>query len=87
MKKLPNYHILPYTHSQETNMLINLKKKPQIIRKNAERCREKGIVLPTFAEMKDPSLIPQDIKDRLRNVGLWDVNPLNLYRIKQDQLA
>ena len=62
-------------------MLINLKKKPQIIRKNAERCREKGIVLPTFAEMKDPSLIPQDIKDRLRNVGLWDVNPLNLYRI------
>ncbi len=62
-------------------MLINLKKKSQIIKKNAERCREKGILLPTFAQMKDPALIPQDIKEKLKGVGLWDVNPLNLYRI------
>ena len=62
-------------------MLINLRKKNSIIRKNAERCREKGILLPTFAEMKDPSLISDDVKERLRSVGLWDVNPLNLYRI------
>ncbi len=62
-------------------MLINLKKKPKIVEKNAARCREKGITLPTFAEMKDPSLIPDDIKEKLKDVGLWDVNPLNLYRI------
>ena len=62
-------------------MLINLRKKKAIIAKNAERCREKGIKLPTFAQMKDPSLIPDSIKEQLRNVGLWDVNPLNLYRI------
>ena len=62
-------------------MLINLKRKPKIIEKNVQRCREKGITLPTFAQMKDPSLIPQDIKDKLKKVGLWDVNPLNLYRI------
>ena len=62
-------------------MLINLKRKPKIIEKNVQRCREKGITLPTFAQMKDPSLIPQEIKDKLKNVGLWDVNPLNLYRI------
>ncbi len=62
-------------------MLINLRKKNSIIKKNAERCREKGILLPTFAEMKDPSLISDDIKEKLKNVGLWDVNPLNLYRI------
>ena len=62
-------------------MLINLKKHPDVIKKNAERCKEKGITLPTFAEMKNPDLIPQSVKDDLKNVGLWDVNPLNLYRI------
>ncbi len=62
-------------------MLIKLRKKQSIIEKNAARCREKGIKLPTFAEMKDPSLIPADVKEKLKNTGLWDVNPLNLYRI------
>ena len=62
-------------------MLINLEKKPEIIAKNVARCREKGITLPTFAQMKNPDLIPQEIKDKLKDVGLWDVNPLNLYRI------
>ena len=62
-------------------MLINLEKKPEIIAKNVARCREKGITLPTFAEMKNPDLIPQSVKDKLKDVGLWDVNPLNLYRI------
>jgi cysteine synthase len=31
--------------------------------------------------MRDPSLIPDDIKSRLSNVGLWDQDPLNLFRI------
>ncbi len=62
-------------------MLINLKKKPDIIKKNAELCREKGIKLPTFAEMKNPDLISDDVKEKLKSVGLWDVNPVNLYRI------
>ena len=62
-------------------MLINLRKHKAIIAKNAERCREKGIILPTFAQMKDPALIPDDIKESLKGVGLWDVNPLNLFRI------
>ncbi len=62
-------------------MLIKLRKKNAIIEKNAARCREKGIKLPTFAEMKNPDLIPSDVKEKLKNVGLWDVNPLNLYRI------
>ena len=62
-------------------MLINLRKHKAIIAKNAERCREKGIILPTFAQMKDPALILDDIKESLKGVGLWDVNPLNLFRI------
>ncbi len=48
---------------------------------NIERAREQGIIIPTIAEMKDPQKIPEKIREKLTGVGLWDVNPLNLYRI------
>jgi cysteine synthase len=31
--------------------------------------------------MRDPKLIPDAIKAKLKGVGLWDVNPVNLFRI------
>ncbi|MCS7282022.1 MAG: pyridoxal-phosphate dependent enzyme [Anaerolineae bacterium] len=46
-----------------------------------QRARERGIVIPTFAQMKNPDLIPESVRARLKEVGLWDVNPLNLFRI------
>lgn len=46
-----------------------------------KRARERNIIIPTFAQMKDPSLIPAKIKDELKNIGLWDITPRNLYRI------
>ncbi len=46
-----------------------------------ERARERGIRIPTFAQMKNPASLPQDIKDQLEQVGLWDVDPINLFRI------
>ena len=55
--------------------------RPEIIRKTARRCRERGVVIPTFAQLRDPSLIPPAIRTKLKRVGLWDVNPLNLFRI------
>ena len=45
------------------------------------RAREQNIILPTFAQMKNPDLIPNKIKEQLKDVGLWDINPLNLFRI------
>lgn len=51
-------------------------------RQNAiNRVRERGIIIPTFAQMKDPSLIPDSILQRLTKIGLWDLDPLNLFRI------
>jgi len=47
----------------------------------AKRARERGIQIPTFAQMKDPSRIPASTREQLAKVGLWDVNPLNLFRI------
>ena len=46
-----------------------------------KRVKERNIIIPTFAQMKNPSLIPTEIKEKLSTVGLWDVNPLNLFRI------
>ncbi|MCZ7672847.1 MAG: pyridoxal-phosphate dependent enzyme [Chloroflexi bacterium] len=46
-----------------------------------QRAREQNIIIPTFKQMIDPSLIPDVIKEKLADVGLWDLNPLNLFRI------
>ncbi len=53
----------------------------EILQKAVERYREKGVILPTFAQMQNPELIPDKIRERLRNIGLWDLHPLNLFRI------
>jgi len=52
-----------------------------VVKKSIARCRERGVIIPTFAQMRDPTKIPLKIKDRLRDVGLWDVDPVNLFRI------
>lgn len=46
-----------------------------------QRARERNIIIPTFAEQRNPELIPAKIKQELKGIGLWDVHPRNLYRI------
>jgi cysteine synthase len=53
----------------------------EVVKKTAARCREKGIVIPTFRQFRNPESIPENIKLKLSKVGFWDVNPLNLFRI------
>ena len=53
----------------------------KVLTKATDHYRKKGIILPTFAQMQDPEKIPGKIKDQLRNIGLWDLHPLNLFRI------
>jgi len=52
-----------------------------ILAKSIQKARERNIILPTFAQQRDPSKIPTKITRKLKDVGLWDVNPLNLFRI------
>ena len=59
-----------------------VKKIDHEVRKNTiKRCQEKNIIIPTYAQLRNPELIPEGIKEELKNIGLWDVNPLNLFRI------
>ena len=47
----------------------------------AAHARQRGIRIPTLAQMRDPGLIPSDVRTGLKDVGLWDLHPLNLFRI------
>ncbi|MEN8221754.1 MAG: pyridoxal-phosphate dependent enzyme [Acidobacteriota bacterium] len=60
-----------------TDKIIN----EEVVEKSAQRFREKKIILPTFEQMRNPDLIPESIKNELKNIGLWDLHPLNLFRI------
>src|SRR5512136_912363 len=46
-----------------------------------QRARERNIIIPTFAQMKNPALVPSKVKEDLAHIGLWDVHPRNLFRI------
>ncbi|MFW5941220.1 MAG: pyridoxal-phosphate dependent enzyme [Chloroflexota bacterium] len=53
----------------------------EALERAVERARERDIIIPTFRQMINPEEVPEVIKERLGDVGLWDLNPLNLFRI------
>ena len=61
--------------------MIDLSIHEEQRRKTAERCREQGIVIPTFKQMKAPDSVPAGVRKELADIGLWDVHPRNLFRI------
>ena len=48
---------------------------------NIQKAKENHIIIPTIAQMQNPDLIPEKIKAKLSTTGLWDVDPVNLFRI------
>jgi cysteine synthase A len=62
--------------------MIDLTIHPEGLENAIKRARENNIVIPTFAQLRDPvNKVPEKIKKRLKNVGSWDIDPLNLFRI------
>ncbi|PWM46315.1 MAG: pyridoxal-5-phosphate-dependent protein subunit beta [Clostridia bacterium] len=61
--------------------MIDLTMHEERLQHAIDRAKERNILIPTFAQMQNPALIPENVKKALKNVGLWDVNPLNLFRI------
>ena len=60
---------------------IDLTLNPENLQRTAQRVREKKFYIPTLAQQKNPALIPAQIREQLKTVGLWDLDPLNLFRI------
>jgi len=60
---------------------IDLTIYPDRLERAVRRARERNIIIPTFKQQRNPNLIPDSVVSQLKNVGLWDVNPLNLFRI------
>jgi cysteine synthase A len=61
--------------------LIDLTINEDQLKKTVESAKERNVIIPTLAQMKDPSKIPAEIKEKLENTGLWDIDPVNLFRI------
>ena len=61
--------------------MISLQMFEEQLRRTAKRCAEMGILIPTYEQMKNPTLVPENIKKELGEIGLWDVHPRNLFRI------
>ncbi len=60
---------------------MKLKVNEEVLKRTIERAREKNIIIPTYEEMRNPEKIPEGIKEELKNIGLWDLHPRNLFRI------
>ncbi len=60
---------------------IDLTVHPDRLDRVVRRARERNIVIPTFAQMKDPCLVSDKVRTDLAKTGLWDVAPRNLFRI------
>ena len=60
---------------------IDLTVYPEKLEHAINRARERNIIIPTIAQMKNPELVPDKIKNELSSMGLWDVAPRNLFRI------
>jgi cysteine synthase len=61
--------------------VIDLTVNPEGRESAVQRAREKNIIIPTLKQQQDPGHIPEAIVARLKKIGLWDIDPLNLFRI------
>lgn len=61
--------------------MIDLTINEEQLKRTIERAKEKNIIIPTFEQMKNPELIPEEVKSKLKNIGLWDIDSYNLFRI------
>ncbi|MFB6215337.1 MAG: pyridoxal-5-phosphate-dependent protein subunit beta, partial [Candidatus Bipolaricaulia bacterium] len=61
--------------------MIDLSVKEEQLESTVERAKERDIIIPTLEQQKNPELIPDAIKEKLKGIGLWDVNSYNLFRI------
>lgn len=62
--------------------MIDLTINKKNLDENIRKARENNVIIPTYRQMRLPeNHVPEQICKKLKDVGLWDINPLNLFRI------
>ena len=61
--------------------MIDLSINEKQLERAIQWARERKILIPTFKEQIRPEFISEKVRNKLKSIGLWDVNPLNLFRI------
>jgi cysteine synthase len=62
--------------------MIDLTMNEENLKRSVELAKKRNVLIPTFRQMKDPEAhTPAKIKEKLKQTGLWDVDPANLFRI------
>ena len=84
---ISKYTLYSYLDNSKTggetymNKTIDLSINKEGLAHNIQKAKENNIIIPTIAQMQNPDLIPEKIKEKLSHTGLWDVDPVNLFRI------
>ena len=53
----------------------------EVVQRTAKRCHDRGIIIPTFAQMRHPETAPASVLARIKDVAPNTVDPANLFRI------
>ena len=62
--------------------MIDLSINEESLKRSVALAKKRNVLIPTFRQMKDPDVHTRaKTKDKLRQIGLWDVDPANLFRI------
>ncbi len=61
--------------------MIDLTINEEQLERTIQRTHEKNIIIPSFQQQKNPELIPEKIKEKLKNISLGEINSYNLFRI------
>ena len=59
----------------------NTRDSEAVLDRAVAACRKRDVLVPTFAQLRDPSLIPESVRARLKKTELSAVDPVNLFRI------
>ena len=54
-------------------------KKEEYLNSAIEVCKKYNIIFPTFRMLENPNLNPEKIKEELKNIGMNELNPFNLF--------
>ena len=60
---------------------IDLSIHPERRKHAIDRARERKIIIPTYDQQMHPERVPEKIRQNLKSIGLWDIDPNNLFQI------